>query len=79
MKQLPIKRTLKKHKDGFGRSLEKASRFVTKYSVSTKAKETLRETTFKNALVKNVPHRWFSDLAMCNSLIEADSHGDNPL
>ena len=63
----------------FGKVMKKTKKYVNKYKKSTIAKEVLRATSFKKRLVGFVKTRWFSDLAMCKSIIEAFELSDKPL
>ena len=77
--QLPIGRVTKAKHLKFGKALRKTKTFVVKYRTSAKAKAILRKTTFKKKLLGYVKTRWFSDLAMCKSVIEAFENPDKPL
>ena len=77
--QCAINRVAKSRHMKFGKVMKKTKRYVNKYKKSTIAKEVLRGTSFKTRLVGFVKTRWFSDLAMCKSIIEAFELSDKPL
>jgi hypothetical protein len=59
--------------------LKKVKTYVKKYRKSPKAKAFLGATSFKKKLIGFVKTRWFSDLAMGRSVIEAFEKPDKPL
>ena len=77
--QCAINRVAKSRHLKFGKVMKKTKKYVNKYKKSTIAKEVLRGSSFKKRLVGFVKTRWFSDLAMSKSIIEAFELPDKPL
>ena len=77
--QCAINRATKTKYLKFGKVLKKVKTYVKKYRKSPKAKIFLGATSFKKKLIGFVKTRWFSDLAMGRSVIEAFEKPDKPL
>lgn len=77
--QCAINRGIKVRNLKFGKVLNKTKKFINKYKKSAKAKTILSATTFKKKLVGYVKTRWFTELAMSKSIIEAFEKEDKPL
>ena len=77
--QCAINRVNKQRNVGFGKVLGKCKKFVAKYRKSPKAKGILNNTSFKKSLIGFCKTRWYSDMAMVKSLIEAAEKEDKPL
>ena len=69
--QLAIGRVTKVKYLKFGKVLRKTKKYVKKFRKSAKAKTFLSKNSFKKKLLGFVKTRWFSDLAMCRSVIQA--------
>ena len=78
-KQLPICKVNKQRNVAFGRVLTKTKKFVVKYRTSPKAKGILKSTSFQKSLLGYCKTRWYSDMAMAKSVIEAAEMEDKPL
>ena len=77
--QCAIHRVAKTRSLKFGKVMKKTKKYVNKYRKSIRAKDVLGATSFKKKLIGYVKTRWFSDLAMCKSIIEAFEKPDKPL
>ena len=77
--QLPINKVNKQRNVAFGKVLRKTKKYVAGYRKSSKAKCILRKTSFKTTLKGFCKTRWYSNLAMTKSAIEAAEKEDKPL
>ena len=77
--QLPINKVNKQRNVAFGKVLAKTKKYVAAYRKSSKAKCILRKTSFKKSLLGFCKTRWYSDLAMTKSVVEAAEMEDKPL
>ena len=77
--QLGLNSIFKRKGSLFNQTLVKSRTFTSKYRKSAAAKYALRNTSFKKSLLGHCPSRWFSDIPMAKSLVEAGECEDHPL